>query len=82
MDNPGPVASELLRRYGPLLNTEQLATVLGYRTAGALQKAIRRGKLPIPVRRLPGRRGWYASTAQAGAWIDQAFSIDTQGGPR
>lgn len=79
MDEPRSAADELYQEYGPLLNTEKLAKVMGYPTASALQKAAQRGTLPFPVKRLPGRRGWYASTRQVGAWLDQTFPASSRG---
>ncbi len=79
MDKSRSEADQLYREYGPLLNTERLVEILGYPTASALQKAVQRGKLPFPVKRLPGRRGWYASTRQVGAWLDQTFPASSRG---
>ena len=82
MDDPSTVASDLLRQYGPVLNTEQITRVLGYRTAAALQKAIQRDQVPFPITRLPGRRGWFARTHHAAAWIEETFPSRHKGGPR
>lgn len=82
MSVPNTSVSVLLREYGPILNTDQIASVLGYRTVYALQKAIQRDQVPFPVRRLPGRRGWYANAVHVAAWMDHTFSDDKSEAPR
>jgi hypothetical protein len=81
MDVQNTVANDLLRQYGPIINSEQIAKILGYRTDAALQKAIQRKRVPFPVTRLPGRKGWFARTHHAAAWIEQAFPDYQEGAP-
>lgn len=63
----------LLHEYGALLNTTQIAHVLGYRSASALEKARQRGRLPVQTVKIPGRRGWYASSSQIADWLANTF---------
>jgi hypothetical protein len=68
------VASNLTRdlavEYGPLLDAAATAKALGFRSQDALRQARRDGRLPIVMFRLPGRRGWFASTQAVIDWID------------
>ena len=54
--------ANLALRYGPLLTTQEVAEVLRYRSPQAVLKARMRGNLPVPMTRLPSRRGWFMSS--------------------
>lgn len=58
-----------LKRYGPIVGGEALRTFLGFRTYAAFQKARCLGGLEVTVFVLPGRRGVFAMTAEACAWL-------------
>ena len=58
-----------LKRYGPIVGGEALRTFLGFRTYAAFQKARRLGEFEVAVFGLPGRRGVFAMTAEACAWL-------------
>lgn len=53
----------------PLLSAAETARVLGYPSTGALAKARQSGRLPFEMFQVPGRRGWFASTAVVRAWL-------------
>ena len=59
----------LLREYGALVDSSATAHLLGYRTSAALSKARQRGRLPVPMQTIPGRRGWFATTADIARWL-------------
>ena len=61
----------LIREYGCLLSSMQVAHVLGYGNIYALAKARSRGLLPIQMFLLPGRRGWFCRTSEVAAWLSR-----------
>lgn len=54
--------ANLVLRDGPLLTTQEVAEVLRYQSPQAVLKARTRGNLPVPMTRLPSRRGWFMSS--------------------
>lgn len=61
--------TELLERFGPLMNGLALRQALGFRTAGAFRQALARDDSSLPVFQIPGRRGWYALTHEVATWL-------------
>lgn len=72
---------ELSRQYGPLLSGRDLALVLGLPSPEALRQAFKRGHVPIPVFSLPHRRGKFALTRDAAAWLSSMRNAPS-GSPR
>ena len=81
-------------RYGPLLTTQEVAEVLRYRSPQAVLKARMRGSLPVPMTRLPSRRGWFMSSHGLAKYLagvellpgtahsdSQGLSVTAQAGP-
>lgn len=63
------LATEMTREFGPMLSGERLSQALGYPSMGAFRQALLRGRVPVPVFSLPGRRGKYALVVDIAAWI-------------
>lgn len=59
----------LRQEYGQLLSTEDLAQVLNYRTVQAVRRAILRGRFPIPVQKIDGRRGHFARVEDVSTYL-------------
>lgn len=59
----------LLDRYGPILNSQQLVTVLAYPTLMAFRQALARGTVPVPVFSIEKRRGKYALAKDVARWM-------------
>jgi hypothetical protein len=55
--------------YGPVLGGADLRKFLGFRTATAFLKARAQGSIGLPVFTLPPRRGYFAMTSEACAWL-------------
>jgi hypothetical protein len=53
----------------PILTATETARILGYSSTASLAKARQMGRLPIEMFRLPGRRGWFASTSVVRTWL-------------
>lgn len=68
---------ELVRRYGLLLSTSDLAKVLGYPSANAYCQAVVRGTVPVPLIRIPNRRGKFALARDVAVWLSQQRQIAT-----
>lgn len=64
------MAQWLLREHGPLLDAATTAKVLGFRSLDALRQARRDCRLPIPMFKIPGRRGWFAATLTVATWLE------------
>ncbi len=57
--------------------------VLGYRSPGAFNQAAHRGHVPVPLVKLPFRRGRYALRREVNAWLRQVTSMsDAMGSVR
>lgn len=61
--------SDLTDRYGPLLSSSALTRVLGYASADAFRQALARKTVPVPVFRMPNRRGHFALTRDVAPWL-------------
>lgn len=73
--------ANLVKRYGPLLTTQEVAEVLRFRSPQAVLKARTRGNLPVPMTRLPSRRGWFMSSHGLAKYLAdvELFSDTPQG---
>lgn len=60
---------ELVRQYGPLLQSADLVKVFGYRTSGAFRQAMARGTVPVPLFTIAHRRGHFALTLDVATWM-------------
>jgi hypothetical protein len=67
-----------IRRYGPVMGGKDLRNFLGFRTSAAFQKARSMRGIDVAIFRLPGRKGSYAVTEEACAWLlaQRAFVVD------
>ena len=64
------ITREMVVECGPLMDSAATAKALGFKSQDALRQARRDGRLPVSMFRLPGRRGWFASTQAVIEWID------------
>lgn len=64
----------LVEAHGLILSAGTTAKVLGFPSTDALRLARCRGRLQIPMFRVDGRRGWFASTKDVACWLDQAMT--------
>ena len=69
MVDPAEWISEVVARFGPLVGGRDLRELLGFRTAAAMQRAMRKGLIGAPVFAMEGRRGLFAITAEIATWI-------------
>lgn len=67
--NQSPPGEHLAGCIGPLVGGLSLAKILGFRSTAALAQAARRGKLPIKVFSLEGRRGLFALSQEVNSWL-------------
>lgn len=54
---------------GPLMTAAETARALGFPSTEALAKARLAGRLPFKMFKIPGRRGWFASTDSVEVWL-------------
>lgn len=76
-----PTEAWYVREYGPVLTLAQAASLLGYQSADALRQARLAERAPIPMFKIPGRRGWHAATAAAARWIEATVDSGSCAGP-
>jgi hypothetical protein len=60
---------ELLRQGGIVLHEDTLSRALGYKSVGALNKAIAREQLALPFFRMPNRRGRFCLAAEVAEFV-------------
>lgn len=53
---------------GGLLGGAPLRAALGFRTGEAFRAALRAGRIQVPLRKITGRRGWFARTEDVADW--------------
>ena len=61
--------ADLVSHYGLMLTGESLKRALGYRSLAALQQALSRGTVPVPVFAIENRRGKYALAKDVARWL-------------
>jgi hypothetical protein len=64
------MAKHLIREFGAIVSAPDAAKLLGYRSTEALRQARHRCRLPVPMFKIPGRRGWFAAATAVAAWLD------------
>lgn len=80
--SPEEWARQLVDCYGPLVGGRELRGLLGFKTAPALQRAIRMQLLGAPLFRIKGRRGVFALTAEIASWLlEERRSAISRGKP-
>lgn len=60
---------DLVERYGPVLGSSKLIKALGYSTGDAFRQAITRKTVPVPIFRMPNRRGHFALARDVAKWL-------------
>ena len=68
------IEAELVSRYGPMLEPTALRMVLGYSSADAFRLAVKRNVAPVPVFRIPNRRGYFALSKEVAQWLAKVRS--------
>lgn len=63
------IAADLTSRYGPLIGGTDLWRLLGYASGEAFRQAAKRGCLPVPIIRIPHRRGRFALAIDIARWL-------------
>jgi hypothetical protein len=67
--NTQSLENQILNAYGALLDSADLARLLGYPSTDAVRTARKRGKLPVPMFKLPNRKGWFANSNEVARWL-------------
>jgi hypothetical protein len=61
--------ASLTRTLGALIGGEALSKTLGYRTQSAFRRALARGRVPVHVFTIEGRRGRFALAKDLATWL-------------
>jgi hypothetical protein len=59
----------LIRNFGAMIGGRDLREALGFKSATAFCRAVREGRLPIPVFEVSGRRGRFALATDVAEWL-------------
>ena len=62
---------ELFKQFGPILPPAALVRALGYQSPLAYRQAIARNTVPVPIFRIPHRRGHFALARDVAAWLSR-----------
>ena len=57
-----------------LLSGKALRLALGFGSGEGFRVAVREGRVPVPLFKLPGRQGWFCLEADVLAWLRQVAS--------
>jgi len=66
-----PTFQMLLKAHGWMLSASTTAKLLGFASTDALRLARSRGRLPIQMFTVDGRRGWFAMAEDVARWLDE-----------
>lgn len=61
--------TQLIRVYGAVVGGARLTRALGYPTQAAFRQAVARGRVPVPLFSIPGRRGKFAQIQDIARWV-------------
>lgn len=64
-------ASRIRAKYGEILTVNELAEVLRYASGASVRKAHSAGRLPVPLKKFPNRRGLFATAESVAAALDE-----------
>lgn len=77
MDQPSQTRKSLQtwlqREYGLAIDSATAAKILGFKSAGSLTKARRRGLLDLDMFAVPNRKGLYTSPKHLAAYLQATF---------
>lgn len=63
------IERELYERHGATLGGPPLYRALGFPTAAAMRQAVSRGRMPVSLFDIEGRRGRFALTREVARWL-------------
>lgn len=66
---------DLVERFGTLLGSSALAKTLGYSGVDALRQSIARATVPVPVFKLPNRKGYFAFSKDVANWLAHRYEL-------
>lgn len=69
--------AQLIRAYGAIVGGARLTQALGYPTQQAFRQAVARGRVPVPLFTIPGRRGKFAQIQDIARWVYGLASTPT-----
>lgn len=62
---------DLTAKHGVILSSSILIQVLGYSSPEAFRQSLARKTVPIPIFKIPNRRGHFALSKDVAAWLAQ-----------
>lgn len=76
------IASNLMSRYGPLLDAKALAEVLKFPTLGAFERSLARGHIQLKTKKFRHRRGTFALAHDVAQYVADELDVeDSRGEP-
>ena len=74
----GNLSIELTDKYGEIVSLEDMAKILGYKTASAVKYAIKKEQLTIQTFFIKGRKGRFAMTRNIASWLIECSENNSQ----
>ena len=66
---------DLVEHFGTILGSNALSKALGYSSVDALRQSIARATVPVPVFKLPNRKGYFAFSKDVAIWLAQQYEL-------
>ncbi len=63
------INDDLVARFGVMLTPTAIAKALSYPSPHAFRQAVVRGTIPVPIFRVPNRRGYFALARDVAVWL-------------
>jgi hypothetical protein len=63
--------ADFVKRYGFVISSDKLQEALGFPSAAAVRKALEFCRVPVPVFRMPHRRGRFVLARDLAQWLAQ-----------
>lgn len=64
----------------PLLGGARLRSALGFNSGEAFRTAVRSGRVPVPLMKIAGRKGWFAQLADVTRWLESLTAVEPNPG--
>lgn len=72
------LVEQMFVRFGPMVSGQDLYQALGFKTYAAFHRSKKRNEIEVNVFTLPGRRGWFALTADVAVWLNHQSKSSSQ----
>lgn len=68
--------SQVIKQFGLLMGSNELAEALGFTSLASFRQACRRGNIHIPMFKIEGRAGRFAISSDVAKWLWKLRSLN------